>query len=372
MTGGIQLLRVERRETISGGLARHISGAIRPDTALPRAGLVPVVDLLGDEAAGALLEAGRTLVGKGRRDDSAAVFAAARTLLGDDVDDARLSAAQGLFEDDRRGNPDALLTAAREILPEKHLNDPAGLRLRLARQLVAEKLGERKAAGRRGPVPAGYADIIACGPPRYADPRAWTEQKVREFGDATLEFLRTRLRHSFIVQAYIHQDEAAPHSQYAIVPIGSNGVLGWNAVRDDLPGASHRARMQALQDLFHQDVARHFGLQRGQRSSRSQGAPLPRRHQPVDRALGREIRIAEETGPLVQRKQALASEIEEIEKDRRSVAEEVSGFEEAIVVARQRKEDLGRDVQVAEERKAALDAAVEASVGTQIRPLMGG
>ena len=101
---------------------------------------------------------------RGRRDDSAAVFAAARTLLGDDVDDARLSAAQGLFEDDRRGNPDALLTAAREILPEKHLNDPAGLRLRLARQLVAEKLGERKAAGRRGPVPAGYADIIRLRP----------------------------------------------------------------------------------------------------------------------------------------------------------------------------------------------------------------
>ena len=369
MTGGIQLLRVERRDSISGGLARHVSGALRPDTALPRAGLVPVVDLLGNEAAGALLEAGRTLVGKGRRGDSAAVFAAARTLLGDDVDDARLSAAQGLFEDDRRGNPDALLTAAREILPEKHLNDPAGLRLRLARQLVAEKLGERKAAGRRGPVPAGYADIIACGPPRYADPRAWTEQKVREFGDATLEFLRTRLPHSFIVQACIHQDEAAPHIQYAIVPIGANGVLGWNAVRDDLPGGSHRARMQMLQDLFHEDVAGHFGLERGQRSSRSRGAPWPRRHKPVDRALGREIRIAEETGPLVERKQALAREIEETEKKLGSLNDETDDLGSQKRARAEEVRSLNEQAQRLQQQQSEMDeegAAKRRTLATEL------
>ena len=314
MTGGIQLLRVERRDSISGGLARHVSGALRPDTALPRNGLEPVVDLLGNDAGVVLLEAARVLLGKDRRSDSSAVLAAAGKLLGDDVTAARLHAAQRLFENARQDGPDALQAAAQELLPEKHLNNPAALRLQLARQLVAEKRAERKAARRRGPVPAAYADIIACGPPHYADARAWTEKKVRDFGDATLKFLRTHLPHSFIVQACIHQDEAAPHIQYALVPIGANGVLGWNAVRDDLPGGSHRARMQMLQDLFHEDVAGHFGLERGQRSSRSRGAPWPRRHQPVDRALGREIRIAEETGPLVERKQALAGEIEEAEK----------------------------------------------------------
>lgn len=149
--------------------------------------------------------------------------------------------------------------------------DAAALRVELARRLVAHKLGHRKAAGSRGPTPAGYAVILVGGPPCYRAPDAWPVQRVLAFGEATVDFVRTRFPYSFIAQAHVHQDATAPYIRLWIVPVGSTGTIGWNAVRRDLPGANHRAALRALHDDFHEDVARKFGLDRGGRYRRSSG-----------------------------------------------------------------------------------------------------
>ena len=96
-------------------------------------------------------------------------------------------------------------------------------------------------------------------------------QRVLAFGEATVDFVRTRFPYSFVAQAHVHQDAAAPYIRLWIVPVGPTGTIGWNAVRRDLPGANHRATLRALQDGFHEDVAREFGLGRGGRSRRSRG-----------------------------------------------------------------------------------------------------
>lgn len=44
---GIQVLRLEKRSSVGGGLGKHIDGLTRPDTAAPREGL-PAVELLDE------------------------------------------------------------------------------------------------------------------------------------------------------------------------------------------------------------------------------------------------------------------------------------------------------------------------------------
>ena len=139
--------------------------------------------------------------------------------------------------------PVSLLEAVRLLLGKAH-PDATALREDLARRLVAYILAERKAAGSPGLAPASYVHAVAAGPPRYGEPDAWPAQRVLAFGKATLDFARTRLPYSFLAQAYVHQDGAAPYIRLTCLPVGPTGRLGWNAVRPDLPGANHRAGIE--------------------------------------------------------------------------------------------------------------------------------
>ena len=273
MTVPTQIVRVMRRQILSVGMTPLVDER-RADAAMPEVGLDPVVDLLDHDTGAALLEAARCLSGKDGWGDPAAVLHSAALLVGDNRPAAPLDAARRLLADGRQECPASLPEAVRLLLGKAH-PDATALREDLARRLVAYKLAERKAAGSPGRAPAGYVDVVAAGPPRYGEPDAWPAQRVLAFGKATLDFTRTRFPYSFLVQAYVHQDGAAPYVRLTCVPVGPTGRLGWNAVRPDLPGGNHRVGMKALLDSFHEDVARKFGLGRGGRSRWSRGKDSP-------------------------------------------------------------------------------------------------
>lgn len=71
-----------------------------------------------------------------------------------------------------------------------------------------------------------------------------------------------------ILSAVVHRDEATPHLQVLIAPVGEDGKF--NAKRM-LGGPGELSKMQ---DAFHADVARHYSLERGEKGSKAKHIPI--------------------------------------------------------------------------------------------------
>ena len=149
---------------------------------------------------------------------------------------------------------------------------------------------------KKGRPPKQCVDFLFAGPPPYGEPGAWAPARELEWANAEHEALRELVGpNSIIVTHDLHRDETSPHTQSLVVPIDSQGRLGWCHVRDeackrlrpeldrmrdeaekliakrraagedvpDLPPPSTKSRYGLLQDWLYYRVSRRFGLERG-------------------------------------------------------------------------------------------------------------
>lgn len=155
----------------------------------------------------------------------------------------------------------------------------------------------RKKRGRRAGKRAHHAvDLMLAGPPPYATAGEWSREREARWAADCLAWVRESFPHSVVAVASLHRDENSPHVHVALVPIGSDGRLGWERVkRDAMARHDPRGKQKrgvvygSLHDSFHERVNARYGLARGERGS-------GRKHVPVDPLLSAEgtLRILRE------------------------------------------------------------------------------
>jgi len=245
-----QVLRFSKTAEVRGGLAAHVDGRTRPESAHPRDHLEPVI-LLGPD--GAVLS----------MDDATRLLHEAATYAAD--------CAEGPGRSTRGRKPQACGEFMIGGLP--------------AYQKTAEwgALIERVASLDPWDVP--QIDT--------AEYRQLQERITLAYTRDALEWLlRAAGPGSTLAQCGIHQDEGAPHAHGRIVMADSRGRLGWNRVRPGfMPGLEspddlrRRKGMSAMQNFFHEAVAASWGMERGEAGGH---------HAPIDRDKAIEQRIEEE------------------------------------------------------------------------------
>ncbi|MCY4659580.1 MAG: hypothetical protein OXF93_07205 [Acidobacteria bacterium] len=244
------MLRFSKTAEVRGGLAAHVDGRTRPESAHPRDHLEPVI-LLGPD--GAVLS----------MDDATRLLHEAATYAAD--------CAEGPGRSTRGRKPQACGEFMIGGLP--------------AYQKTAEwgALIERVASLDPWDVP--QIDT--------AEYRQLQERITLAYTRDALEWLlRAAGPGSTLAQCGIHQDEGAPHAHGRIVMADSRGRLGWNRVRPGfMPGLEspddlrRRKGMSAMQNFFHEAVAASWGMERGEAGGH---------HAPIDRDKAIEQRIEEE------------------------------------------------------------------------------
>ena len=212
---------------------------------------------------------------------------------------------------------------------ESRVHQLGGVGYEAARQAIQEHWP--RGPGRK---PHEAVEVLVAGAPPYGEGE-WSLQREGEFIEACYEWVEKTLgAKSVIVGGWWHRDESSPHLHMLAVPIDSSGKLGWKGVRTEvmerLGKRVHKVAdtFRGLQDDFHLEVAKGFGLGRGEVGSQAT-------HQAVDRAKAAERR--------------------------REVAEDaVDAAEAAAEKARDEEADARRDAQEAKTRRDELhEEAVE-------------
>ena len=175
-------------------------------------------------------------------------------------------------------------------------------------------LGRLAAKGRRGRKASHVlVDGVMGGPPPYeqrvddngdvipGQPEPWSQEKIWRWTLRSTAWIRRTVEANGLAKlcfVALHQDETSPHLHFAFVPRCSDGRLSWTTLKKAVAGVStHRndhskrtaaTAMTALQDSYHERVARHFGLARGEPQSKTR-----RVHRAIDRveAANREAEI---------------------------------------------------------------------------------
>ena len=146
---------------------------------------------------------------------------------------------------------------------------------------------EMKGRGRPGTIEC--VEFLFAGPPPFESPDAWPRDRVDEWLQANVEWVRKCAGpKAVIAAAYYHTDERSPHLHLLLVPINTRGRLSWNAVELGFalnPKVPSKLILSSMQDRYHEEVGRRFGLARGEVGSRRKHAPIDRRKGLVDRIL---------------------------------------------------------------------------------------
>ena len=144
----------------------------------------------------------------------------------------------------------------------------------------------------RGRKPHEVLGVMIAGPPPYGDPDEWSPEREFEWALASHRWMLKAFGPDVVeVTSAFHRDESSPHVQSMVIPI-HKGKLAWKAVRDAAAKRARAAGVQptgrtaygTLQDWYHEEVGRRFGLERGEVGSQA-------KHQAVDRAKAAERRV---------------------------------------------------------------------------------
>ena len=173
--------------------------------------------------------------------------------------------------------------------------------------LVARALAERAAAKTGGRPPAQNVKLLATGPPPWESADAWPRDRVAAWCDATVAWVLRLLPKGVPLSiASLHCDETSPHLHLAFPPAlpDAKGItaLSWKRCLAHMAAAAAgarvpnnpAARMRALQDSYHEQVGKHFGLARGAVGENRQYAPLDRTKGIVQRLADTDARLQEE------------------------------------------------------------------------------
>lgn len=87
-------------------------------------------------------------------------------------------------------------------------------------------------------------------------------EKVEQFTERSVKFLRDKERVGLCVKAILHLDERTPHIQAHCVPLDERGKLNCKGL------FGSRSKLRAFQDAFYEEV-KDLGLERGVRGSRA-------------------------------------------------------------------------------------------------------
>ena len=241
-----QVLRIDRTQR-GPGLERHLTGDSRPKTARPRDGIPPV------EFHGA----------------SSAPFTN---------------------------------TVGPVVLIDRAESD-AGAKEAMKHAAACRRAGKRVRGRKAEPV----VQFLIAGLPRFGDDDAWFEvtgkrlkvhekrNYCRRYHQRALDWLmKCAGPGSRLVRAVSHYDEAAPHLHVQLVAADAEDRIGWNRIRGQFAtspiGRGEHARgLSEMQDQYQLHVAQGFNLARGEVSGAA-----GRKHEPIDRDRGFELRLDEE------------------------------------------------------------------------------
>ena len=180
----------------------------------------------------------------------------------------------------------------------------AGAKEAMKHAAACRRAGKRVRGRKAEPI----VQFLIAGLPRLGDEDAWFELaqgkrlKVHEkrnycrlYHQRALEWLiKCAGPGSRLVRAVSHYDEAAPHMHVQLVAADADDRLGWNRIRGGFAtspvGRGEHARgLSEMQDEFQLHVAKGFYLARGEAS-----VGAGRKHEPIDRDRGLELRLDEE------------------------------------------------------------------------------
>ena len=246
----------------------------------------------------------------------------------------------------RRQLPAALLAHIDGRTRPVEARDRPELRLKPAVVLVdnvenaRKALAAAKAVRRRGrPGTIECVDFLFAGPPPFASPDAWPQDRVDQWLQANLQWVsKCAGPRAVIAAASAHTDERSPHLHLLLVPIDARGRLSWKAVELGFaadPTAVGKQILRSLQDRYQKEVGCRFGLARGEVGSR-------RKHEPIDRRKGLVDRILAEPAKWSARQHAEAAQLRAEDADRE----------------RDRAEQQQREAEA--QRARAVDAAASA------------
>ena len=199
----------------------------------------------------------------------------------------------------------------------------------------------------------------------------------------SLQWIREHAgEHSMLSAACIHRHEQSPHMQVLMVAVGmadkraqaakvtrKDGKVryryrrtdeqvrrvGWTAIRDGFsPGKGRDAdRLSRMQDCFHEEVASHFGLERGEKGSQTTHEEIDRRKAAEQRAAEAELK-AEQAQARAEQARAAA---ERDTKAAQEVRERREAEEAALAKAETERREKARaaTLMAEDERRAELE-----------------
>lgn len=170
----------------------------------------------------------------------------------------------------------------------------------------------RKARGKRqGRPPSEGVSMLFAGPPPYGSEGEWPADKLAAWAEQTTRWA-IRCMGLPVVASALHRDEASPHLHLEFAAVKNGKFVPWREVRRRITGEDHHRRaMTKLQDMYHEEVASRFGLERGERKSGHS-----RKHHAL--AMTESVRALErERDMAAERKARLEAEAEAAERRRR-------------------------------------------------------
>lgn len=198
--------------------------------------------------------------------------------------------------------------------------------------------------GRGRPATILYVEMMFAGPPPFDAPEAWPKERIGQWLQASISWVcKCAGPNAVVVAAYYHTDERSPHLHLLLVPINDKGRLSWKTVERGFaadPKAVGKQIMSSLQDRYHEEVGRRFGLARGEVGSR-------RKHEPIDRRKGLVDRILADPAKCSARQYAEAALLRAEDVDR----------ERDRAVQQQREAEAERDRAVDAEARAEAERA---------------
>ena len=207
--------------------------------------------------------------------------------------------------------------------------------------------------GRGRPGTIEYVEFLFAGPPPFESPDAWPKERVDQWLQATIEWVRKCAGpNAQIAAAYYHSDERSPHLHLLLVPINGKGRLSWKAVERGFaadPKAVGRRIMSSMQDSYQADVGKRFGLARGEVGSQ-------RKHEPINRRKGLVERILEAPSKWSDRQRAEAAllKAEDTERERDRTVERAREAEA------ERDRARGAEASAEAERASAVEERAQA------------
>ena len=185
----------------------------------------------------------------------------------------------------------------------------------------------------RGRKAEAVTSFLVAGLPRFDDEAAWRKALggvlgvgtgsrpeltpadqlylVQTFTRSALTWiLRNAGEGSRLVRCAIHCDEASPHAHISIVCADPQKRLGWNRIRSGFARSpvgrgEHDRGLRELQDRFHAEVTKKYGMERGQPTG-----VAGRKHEPIDRDKGLRSRLDEE----LRRSEDLRLQVEQLQR----------------------------------------------------------